>query len=90
MRHACAEEPATGAAGVAIRTAVTEAFGPEYPIVSAPTGWVAGGRLAAAVSNAGGPGLVRAEASRPWGVGPITRSAPPESVELALSFRPAA
>ena len=43
---------------MAIRTAVTEAFGLAYPIVLAPMGWVAGGRLAAAVSNAGGLGLV--------------------------------
>jgi len=43
---------------VAIRTALTEAFGLAYPIVLAPMGQVAGGRLAAAVSNAGGLGLV--------------------------------
>jgi nitronate monooxygenase len=43
---------------MAIRTALTEKFGLEYPIVSAPMGAVAGGRLAAAVSNAGGLGLV--------------------------------
>src|SRR5215217_5002482 len=47
-----------------IRTALTEAFGLEYPIVLAPMGpgsslgGVGGGRLAAAVSNAGGLGLV--------------------------------
>src|SRR3712207_775304 len=39
-------------------TALTEKFGLEYPIVSAPMGAVAGGRLAAAVSNAGALGLV--------------------------------
>jgi nitronate monooxygenase len=43
---------------MAIRTALTEAFGLEYPIVLAPMGQVAGGQLAAAVSNAGGLGLV--------------------------------
>ncbi len=43
---------------MAIRTALTEKFGLEYPIVSAPMGAVAGGRLAAAVSNAGALGLV--------------------------------
>ena len=43
---------------MAIRTALTEKFGLEYPIVSAPMGVVAGGRLAAAVSNAGALGLV--------------------------------
>ena len=43
---------------MAIRTALTEAFGLAYPIVLAPMGQVAGGQLAAAVSNAGGLGLV--------------------------------
>jgi nitronate monooxygenase len=43
---------------VAIRTALTEKFGLECPVVSAPMGSVAGGRLAAAVSNAGALGLV--------------------------------
>ena len=92
---------------MAMRTALTERFGLEYPIVSAPMGWVSGGRLAAAVSNAGGLGLVagtygdpiwlqpqlelvQAEAKRPWGVGLITWAAPLETVELALSYRPAA
>jgi nitronate monooxygenase len=41
-----------------IRTALTERFGLEYPIVLAPMGTVSGGHLAAAVSNAGGLGLV--------------------------------
>ena len=41
-----------------IRTALSEKFGLEYPIVLAPMGGVAGGRLAAAVSNAGALGLV--------------------------------
>ncbi len=43
---------------MAIRTALTEAFGLKYPIVLAPMGNVSGGRLAATVSNAGGLGLV--------------------------------
>ncbi len=43
---------------MSIRTALTEKFGLEYPIVSAPMGSVAGGRLAAAVSNAGALGLI--------------------------------
>ena len=38
---------------MAIRTALTEKFGLEYPVVSAPMGAVAGGRLAAAVSWTG-------------------------------------
>ncbi|MDP9350829.1 MAG: nitronate monooxygenase [Chloroflexota bacterium] len=43
---------------MSIRTLLTEKFGSEYPIVLAPMGSVAGGRLAAAVSNAGALGLV--------------------------------
>jgi nitronate monooxygenase len=43
---------------VTIRTPLTETFGLRYPIVSAPMALVSGGRLAAAVSNAGGLGLV--------------------------------
>jgi nitronate monooxygenase len=43
---------------MAIRTALTEAFSLDYPIVLAPMGWASGGRLAASVSNAGGLGLV--------------------------------
>jgi nitronate monooxygenase len=41
-----------------ICTRLTEAFELRHPIVLAPMGGVAGGRLAAAVSNAGGLGLV--------------------------------
>ncbi|MEO5697285.1 MAG: nitronate monooxygenase, partial [Burkholderiaceae bacterium] len=41
-----------------IATALTEMFGLQHPIVLAPMGGVSGGRLAAAVSNAGGLGLV--------------------------------
>jgi nitronate monooxygenase len=43
---------------MSIRSALTELFGLEYPIVLAPMGGIAGGRLAAAVSAAGGLGLV--------------------------------
>jgi nitronate monooxygenase len=41
-----------------IRTALTEMFGLQHPIVLGAMGGVSGGRLAAAVSNAGGLGLV--------------------------------
>jgi nitronate monooxygenase len=41
-----------------IATALTEMFALRHPIVLAPMGGVAGGKLAAAVSNAGGLGLV--------------------------------
>lgn len=43
---------------MAIRTRLTELFDLEYPIVLAPMAGVSGGQLAAAVSNAGGLGLV--------------------------------
>ncbi len=41
-----------------IATRLTRMFGLQYPIVLAPMGGVAGGRLAAAVSNAGALGMV--------------------------------
>ena len=41
-----------------LRTRLTERLGIEHPIVSAPMGLVAGGALAAAVSAAGGLGLI--------------------------------
>lgn len=41
-----------------IATKLTEMFGLQHPIVLGPMGGVSGGRLAAAVSNAGGLGLV--------------------------------
>jgi nitronate monooxygenase len=45
---------------MALRTALTAAFGIEHPIVLAPMGGVAGGALAAAVSEGGGLGLIGA------------------------------
>src|SRR4051794_41329160 len=41
-----------------LRTRLTERFEIEHPVISAPMGMIAGGRLAAAVSNAGGLGLI--------------------------------
>ncbi|HLQ25614.1 MAG TPA: nitronate monooxygenase [Acidiferrobacterales bacterium] len=41
-----------------LRTRLTEGFGIRYPIVCAPMALVTGGRLAAAVSSAGGLGIV--------------------------------
>src|SRR5215470_4749936 len=41
-----------------MRTRLTEEFGIEYPIVCAPMALVTGGRLAAAVSRAGGLGII--------------------------------
>ena len=43
---------------MAFTTELTRRFGLRYPVVSAPMGAVAGGRLAAAVSRAGGLGLI--------------------------------
>ncbi len=37
---------------------VTEMLGVELPIVQAPMGWIARSQLAAAVSNAGGMGII--------------------------------
>jgi nitronate monooxygenase len=41
-----------------LRTRLTERLGIEHPIISAPMGFLAGGTLAAAVSRAGGLGLI--------------------------------
>jgi len=90
-----------------IRTAFTRTFGLDHPIVLAPMGGVSGGRLAAAVSNAGGFGfvgggygvadwvrneldIVGREAKRPWGIGFITWSMTPDTLDLALTARPTA
>lgn len=48
-----------------LRTRITDLFGISYPIVQAGMIWVSGGALAAAVSNAGGLGLVGAGSMRP-------------------------
>ena len=41
-----------------ISTRVTKLLGIDYPIVQAPMGWIARSRLASAVSNAGGLGII--------------------------------
>jgi nitronate monooxygenase len=41
-----------------VKTRLTEFFGIEYPIVSAPMALISGGRLAAAVTSSGGLGLI--------------------------------
>ena len=46
-----------------IATALTDMFGLDHPIVLGPMGGVAGGRLAAAVSNAGGLGICQVNRS---------------------------
>ena len=41
-----------------MQTRLTRALGIEHPIISAPMGFAAGGKLAAAVTEAGGLGLI--------------------------------
>lgn len=48
-----------------METPITRLFGIRYPIVQAGMIWVSGGKLAAAVSNAGGLGIVGAGSMRP-------------------------
>jgi nitronate monooxygenase len=43
---------------MAIQTSITKLFGIEHPLLLAPMGSVAGGALAAAVSRAGGLGII--------------------------------
>ena len=89
-----------------IETALTRLLGIEHPILLAPMGAAAGGRLAAAVTNAGGLGLVGsgyanadtirnelAEAGNARvGIGFITWALEknPSALDVALDARPAA
>lgn len=89
-----------------IRTAFTELMGVEHPVVLAPMALVSGGELAAAVSAAGGLGLVGGgygdaafleqqfalAAGQRVGVGFITWSLArqPALLEQALAYKPAA
>jgi len=89
-----------------LRTRLTERFDIEHPIISAPMGMIAGGKLAAAVSNAGGLGLIgggygdggwlerefSAAGNARIGCGFITWSLAqrPELVDQVLARRPAA
>src|SRR5215469_9179912 len=89
-----------------IKTALTELLGIEHPILLAPMGSAAGGRLAAAVTHAGGLGLIGsgyastaaikaelAEAGNAWvGIGFILWALErnPAALQVALDSRPAA
>ncbi len=89
-----------------IRTRLTERLGIEHPILLAPMGFVAGGKLAAAVSAAGGLGLIgggygdadwlneqfAAAGNQPVGAGFITWSLArqPELLDLCLERKPKA
>jgi nitronate monooxygenase len=91
---------------MAIRTRLTETFGINAPIFSAPMGLTAGGKLAAAVSGAGGLGFLGAGAGDPaWidrefaaagnarvGCGFITwaMAKQPQMLDLVLAHAPAA
>lgn len=91
---------------MAIKTALTERFDLEHPIVLAPMAGVAGGALAAAVGNAGALGIVgggygdpvmleqemAAAGNTPVGIGFITwrLSAQPDLIDLALQRKPKA
>lgn len=88
-----------------MQTALTKTLGLRCPIVSAPMGAVAGGRLAAAVSRAGGLGLIgpgylgtdwvdaefAAAAGERVGIGFITwdLARAPDRLPAALAHRPA-
>jgi enoyl-[acyl-carrier protein] reductase II len=50
---------------MALRTRITELFNIEYPLNQAGMVWVSGWKLAAAVSNAGGLGLIGAGSMKP-------------------------
>lgn len=89
-----------------LRTRLTEAFGLRHPVISAPMALAAGGRLAAAVSRAGGLGMIGGGYADPdWtarehaeagnesvGCGFITWSLAqnPQALEIALSHAPRA
>ncbi len=93
-------------ATLGLTTRLTESFGIEHPIVLAPMALISGGRLAAAVTQAGGLGLIgggypdgewlrsqieKAEGAR-VGYGFITWSLArnPAALDIALAQRPAA
>jgi nitronate monooxygenase len=89
-----------------LRTRLTEKLGIRHPVLSAPMGSIAGGRLAGAVSEAGGLGLIgggygeqawlerefAAAGNRRVGCGFITWSLAkePRLLDLVLARRPAA
>jgi nitronate monooxygenase len=88
-------------AGMGLSTGFTRMFGVQHPIVLAPMGGSAGGRLAAAVSRGGGLGLLGsgdgdpawldrelpmlAGCGRPWGVGLLTWAVDVTAVRRVLA-----
>ena len=91
---------------MALNTRLTQQLGIAHPIISAPMAFAAGGRLAAAVSAAGGLGLIgggygdagwldaefRAAGNAPIGCGFITWSLKkqPQLLDLVLAHKPRA
>jgi nitronate monooxygenase len=88
-----------------LRTPLTVMVGIEHPIVGAPMGGVAGGLLAAAVSEGGGLGMVgsggpdwlqrecalaRAGTDKPWGIGLLAWAVDDAVLGWAVDQRPAA
>ena len=88
-----------------LRTPLTTMLGIEHPIVLAPMGGVAGGVLAAAVSEGGGLGMVgsggpdwlerecalaRAGTDKPWGIGLLAWAVDDAVLGWAVDQRPAA
>ena len=91
---------------MSFRTPLTELFGIQHPIVLAPMGATAGGKLAAAVTQAGGLGLIGvgyadeafinrefdAAGNQPVGIGFITwdLAKAPQRLDAALARKPRA
>lgn len=91
---------------MALTTALTTLLGIDHPIVLAPMGGVAGGALAAAVTEGGGLGMIgsgdrdwlerecalaRAGTDKGWGVGLLAWAAvDAETVDWVIAQRPAA
>jgi nitronate monooxygenase len=90
---------------MALRTPLTELFGIEHPIVLAPMGDVSGGRLATAVSEGGGLGLIgggrgdltwlatecaQIDTEKPWGIGLLTWAVTQDTVDWVIAQEPAA
>lgn len=89
-----------------IQTPLTSLLGIRYPILLAPMAMISGGRLAAAVSDAGGLGIIGAGygdrswleqelahvEGMPFGVGFVTWSltSRPELLDFALAYKPRA
>lgn len=90
---------------MALTTALTTLLGIDHPIVLAPMGGVAGGALAAAVTEGGGLGMIgsgdrdwlerecalaRARTDKGWGVGLLAWAVDAETVDWVIAQRPAA